>query len=559
MKIKFTKKGKIVLFVILGIIVLGSGGYLLWRVLQPETVAPGDSEAGGSYVYDCVFNCTGANPDTCYCECTDGVWVAVPCERENDDTTLKELCVGNSSISNCYQACEACGHGEEPPPGGGCTSGSQCTNKCYWPEVAYCNSSGSCVCRQYDSFSNPSCGISTPCTPECPTGYERTCPSGSTCTTTKAECSGKCPDCDNLYYNKITCYKPESTEENICEDSSWITKPSGTYESCQGIVASVEALDDDGVQESSISVKVNGQSKTGYKLSGTKGNIAITYEFSESDCSEPGEYAIIFTWKDGLGNSGSDCSLNTSFIIAEEGEPYCGDGMLVEGEQCELGNPTGYTCLWDDCNQESCICPEEQENPDWTIIKTGAGQCIEEEGETYAKTIYSITVTNIGDGEGSIDKIVDQPDIKILEEYINDISDSGIYATGLITWDLETEEEIFDSQESKSFTYYTLIPQESYGTYENTVTAYPTEGDNFSDDEDIDLQCEIEEEEEPVIPQTGIFDTVISKLLLGVILILLGINWPNISQTLMKLNYSVKEGVSERRTKRFERKVAKKK
>ena len=579
MNIKLTKNGRIVLFVILGILVLGSGGYLLWRVLQPETVAPEDSEAGTAIVGPCnnYDYCTDDKigvPGSCdsgagmcaRCQCQDGVWIRV---------CLK-------SGQNCSAACNECGHSSQPPPTG-CTSGSQCKNKCYWPNVAYCDSSGQCVCKRYDSFSNPACGTNTPCSPTCPTGYGKTCPSGATCTTTtEVECNSKCPECNNLYYNKITCYKPD--EIGVCEGSSWLEQPSGTYTSCSGIVAKVEATDPDGIG-TNISVKVNGQSKTGYTTASTTSGTSITYEFSESDCTEPGEYSISFTWNDSKGNSGDDCTLNTSFTIAQEDEPYCGDGIkqsneicdpnaqgsdsqctnnigetvdctndctcptvstcgdgvLVDTEQCELGNPTGYTCTWDSCNQETCLC-EEQQNPDWTISKTGAQQCIEEGEETYSKAIYSITITNVGEGEGSIDKIVDELDDKVLETYVNDISDNGIYNAGLITWDLEGDNEIFSPEESLTLSYYIKVPATSFGIYQNTVTAYPTEGDEFSDDESVNLTCEI--------PQTGIFDSIILKISLGIILILLGANWS-------KINYSVNETVSDTRIKRFERKIKK--
>lgn len=45
MAIRISKDIKIILFIVLGILVLGGGGYLLWRVNQEETVAPEDSEA----------------------------------------------------------------------------------------------------------------------------------------------------------------------------------------------------------------------------------------------------------------------------------------------------------------------------------------------------------------------------------------------------------------------------------------------------------------------------------------------------------------------------------
>jgi hypothetical protein len=201
------------------------------------------------------------------------------------------------------------------------------------------------------------------------------------------------------------------------------------------------------------------------------------------------------------------------------------------------------------------LCPEVQENPDWTITKEGIGECIVESGVTYAKGTYTITVTNVGEGEGSIDKIVDELDEKVLEEYLNEISNGGAYVSRIITWDLEGEEETFSPEESMQFTYYIKIPQEDYGIYRNTVTAYPIQGDNFTADKSLDLTCDIVEKEE--IPQTGIFDNVVNRIVLGVIFILLGLNWGSVTNTILKLNYSRKEYLSDQRMKRFERKVVK--
>jgi hypothetical protein len=174
---------------------------------------------------------------------------------------------------------------------------------------------------------------------------------------------------------------------------------------------------------------------------------------------------------------------------------------------------------------------------------------------TYAKGTYTITVTNVGEGEGSIDKIVDELDEKVLEEYLNEISNGGAYTSRIITWDLEGEEETFSPEESMQFTYYIKIPQEDYGIYRNTVTAYPIQGDNFIADKSLDLTCDIVEKEE--IPQTGIFDNVVNRIILGVIFILLGSNWGSVTNTILKLNYSRKEYLSDQRMKRFERKVVK--
>ena len=566
MKIAITKKGKIVLFVILGIIVLGSGGYLLWRVLQTETVAPTDSDAGGD---------SGDDTDGDYCcrfKCCDGTWIKIERTCTEEDPGNTNLCTTND-IDNADMESSCVNHGGY--------------NNCDEDETPIVK----CSCQSWAD------GCGTNCTFPSGTQAKVDAAAASSCSAkiamcyiqtgeTKIEdygpshpCYGKISQCNNPY-------APNPCTTNTCTGSAWIKEPSGTYSSCSGIIASVDATDPDGIG-TNISVKVNGQSRTGYTTASTTSGTSIVYEFSESDCTEPGEYNISFTWDDSKGASSDDCTLTTSFTIVEETEPYCGDGIkqsdeicdpnaegsdaqctnnigetvdcasdctcptaqtcgdgiLVDGEQCELGNPTGYICTWDTCNQTTCIC-EEQQNPDWTISKTGAEQCIEEGEETYAKATYSITVTNVGEGEGSIDKIVDELDDKVLEAYLNDISGNGVYASGLITWDLEGDDEILSPDESLTLTYYIKVPADSFGIYQNIATAYPTEGDEFSDDESVTLTCNI--------PQTGIFDSILVRISVGVVLILLGMNWS-------KINYSVNETISNTRIKKFERKVAKKK
>jgi hypothetical protein len=386
---------------------------------------------------------------------------------------------------------------------------------------------------------------------------------------------------------------------NTCEGGNWENPLSDSYEygaSINPIV--INTTDKDGLGQ--VTLTVNGVTidectvDVGGGISAS--NVGVTcYEKDGTDINiyldpgqqniAPGTYNIDISWKDGAGIGGNNCQLEDTFTIneqpvscgdgnldqgeeCEDGDPSgvsctwsecnqdsclcpdepdeeCGDGILTEGEQCELGNPTGYQCLWDQCNQTSCVC-EEQENPDWTITKTASEECIEEGGETYAKATYTITITNVGEGEGTIDKIEDTLDEKVLEEYLNEISNQGAYASGIITWDLEGEDEIFSSEESMQFTYYIQVPDDAFGTYENTATAYPGQGDTFSDDESIELICQTAQE----IPETGIFDSVIARIAAGIVLILIGLNWS-------KLNYTVNEMVSDRRIKKFERKVAK--
>jgi hypothetical protein len=573
MNIKLTKTERIILFVILGILVLGSGGFLIWRVTREETVAPEEGEAveqkcgeeptwyqfnrlpttigpikeGGTVVlyyknllshehrpqlvfsYEDSFGATQTES------------IRIPTldsnRRAKVITDIKIPPGGTLTLTGLY----------DTPPSSDAAWGWESPNS-----DQTCGSGLLGPPRQCIPYSkiNVSADISWA------QNDDETEILSTQCWADSKEWVG---DYDFEDYFLQIGYIP--LEENICEGGEWINKPSGQYEYGTTLnPITVRNTDPDGL--GAVTVTLNGSNiiqcgtVVGTTCYSTNGNdIKLFIDPGIQDIT-PDTYDLTVSWKDGKGVGGSNCTLSTSFVILEEQrEPSCGDGILDQGEECELGDPNGYSCLWSECNQNTCTCPEVQENPDWTITKEGVGECVVESGITYAKGTYTITVTNIGEGEGSIDKVVDKLDIKVKETYLKDISDAGIYEASLITWDFEGEDEIFSSNESKQLTYYIKIPQEDYGTYRNTVTAYPTEGDNFTADKSLDLTCDIVEKEE--IPQTGIFDSVVNKIILGIIFILLGLNWGSVTDTILKFNYSRKEYLSDRRMKKFERKVVK--
>ncbi len=144
-------------------------------------------------------------------------------------------------------------------------------------------------------------------------------------------------------------------------------------------------------------------------------------------------------------------------------------------------------------------------------------------GKNYGKADYTVTVTNVGDGEGSIDKVVDKLDSKVLQEYVKEISNSGVYSLNTIIWDLQGEDEVFSPQENLKLTYSIQIPQEAFGIYQNTVTAYPRGGEDISDDARVEFTYDEEiPEKPPIVPQTGVLDTVLGRVTLGVSFIFLG-------------------------------------
>jgi hypothetical protein len=439
-----------------------------------------------------------------------------------------------------------------------CYAGSDCP-ACEYPNVGFCVS-GECKCLIWSTTGMPQpcedTGDTFTCNATCPSGkIECSSSTEEGCTEVRKDCT--CSVCKNKSYDTIYC-KDAPEEENICEGKTNLETPSGTYTYCQkDIAARVEATDPDDI--SNISVTLNSTTltqcgsnptETCYQTNDTTNGTSIIVNINEYECLDSGDYTINIDWEDGLGNEGSECTYTASFTIDEPPvDAICGDGILgnTPGEQCELGDLGD--CTWDVCNHTTCTCPST--NPDWSITKVGVESCVEVEETVEGKATYTITVRNIGDAQGNIDRVVDVLDSKVLEGYIFNISGDGTYSSGQITWDLEGEDEIFSVDETQTFTYYIQVPSTGFGTYENTVTAYPSEGDSFSAEEEVDIDCDIPDEP-PVVPETGLFDSSLAKIVAGFVLITIGFSWN-------KINYSVKEYVSDQRIKRFENKVAKKK
>jgi len=497
-KIHITKKGKIWMLAVLMLILAGSGGYLLWRVNQDDTVAPTDSEAGQSYNGICnychICNATQATgKPTCTLR-ADGLY---DCPNDDCCNSSTITCGDNAVIRKNpnisrtdAKFCTNCNHSapESNVVVGDvqCNVGSQCTKKCYWPEVAYCNGDGTCSCK---SGSSNGCTDTEPqCTPTC-----------------ASECSARCGGCDNLYYvAKLNC------DTNTCDSGAWVTKPTGTYAYCDNIAYSATATDSDGIDETSISVKLNTVSRVNVakNTSGTSTTISETLS-SATNCLAPGSYTLAMDWKDTKAATSTNCALSTTFTVSEE--------VL---------------------------------NPDWEFTKGVVEKCIDENTENPTSQLtYTITLRNIGAGVGTITKIVDALDSKILQTYISNISDSGAYSEGDITWTLA--DQTFDSQESRTYTYTVTIPKDQFGTYTNVVTAYPSTGENLIAHAEVLADCMID------VPDTGLLDSTTAKITLGVIFILFGLNFNRVMNLTKKLSISMNDISDERRKKNFEKKVVK--
>lgn len=199
----------------------------------------------------------------------------------------------------------------------------------------------------------------------------------------------------------------------------------------------------------------------------------------------------------------------------------CGDGKLTTGEQCELGNPSGNSCLWSspECDQVSCICSIKS---NLIIKKSAVEECIDEGTENpKSELTYVITITNRGTTTQQVTKVRDVLDSKILENGIEPtgITSPGAYSAGKILWSYATTPLSIGAGRSKSFTYKVIIDKDSFGTYSNVATMTKSDGTTMQASANITADCIIEDTE---IPETGIFDSTLGRIGAGVVLLILG-------------------------------------
>jgi len=293
----------------------------------------------------------------------------------------------------------------------------------------------------------------------------------------------------------------EEVSDPVCDGGEWNSggKPLGVYPYCSEIDFSFDAWDSDGVDKDSIAVKVNEDfrvsiSKTTIETGDKRIRVEDTLS-TETSCLEPGEYSIDAEWADKEGATGPQCTLTTTFTVLEE-----------------------------------------IKNPDWDITKTVVEFCIDENTENPKSRLeYTITIENKGEGVGEIISVTDMLDEKVLEEYLESVSNDGIFEDGSIVWNFGEQGLEFESGQTTTLTHSYIVPDDAFGSYENTVEAVPTEGETLIANASITADCVIlepEEEEEvvvdeeqPTVPETGIFDEVQSSVLVGLVLLLLGFTW----------------------------------
>ena len=316
-------------------------------------------------------------------------------------------------------------------------------------------------------------------------------------------------------------------DPNVCDSGAWIESPPETITLGTEFTVSGYGEDSDGIDPTSVSIAVDGE--TVGSVDASVDNVDATktnWDYTVSGLEE-GDHTVTVTWKDTEGLGGSDCTLTSSFSVEEV--------------------PT---------------------NPDWEIEKTGEPVCIEGVTDDLDKVeiVYVITVTNTGDGNGSIVSIVDTLDSKVEDSFVIDefLSTGGEYTDGVITWNFIGSDAIFDPGESKMYQYKLVIPRANFGGYGNTVLATPTEGDPFSTSLDIQVTANL--------VQTGLFDEASKKIVVGFSFLAVGMlymkfdfvrfAWSGVEGGKLKIVRGIKKGRKKRifsLRERFEKRVVKNK
>lgn len=504
------KKTNIIILSIFTLILLGSGIFLLWRVNQEETVAPEDSEAGcpSGYSYKSM------GPDDCNLMASNQKCM---------------YCVDNNwtnSMKGCYKSgpCKA---------GIGWISYKEPVKK---------------------SDPTPNCGTE-------PTGYSFN----------KAPTSNIGPFPEDgtvvLYFKNLLTveYRPLLTFKDANDQTYSIKIPALDGNNRARVVTEMEV--------------------------------------------KAGEYITLVQSDDDMNNGNPSCAptagppyLSWGWIAPSGGT--CGSGLQgPPGGIANFGKPSvasdvtwaqsfGYDIVgkgsqcWADWRewpgdydfndyflQISYEPLAEVLTPDWVITKNAAEVCLNEDTETPTSEIsYTVSILNQGQAEGYIDKIVDQLDTKVLDEYISNVTEGGVVSEGTISWELETDDETFLPDQEKTYTYTLSIPFADFGQYENIVTATTRDGDTIQATKTMTADCEMTPEEEEVIvedlPETGLFGDSEKPLVAGIALIFLGFAWnlfgsklllltTSIPDTYQKTKKTIQYQKSEQRRKKFEKKVVK--
>jgi hypothetical protein len=509
MAIKLSRKGIIILVVLLIVLIAGGvGGYLAWKVNNEANLGNTDSSAGG----------TGTPPG---CSCTQAKMTCGDC---NPATGLKTCsCPGNA---NC--GTKVCTN----------PSGTPTTSRCHCCDGEWVidTRSGSCgtpkICDSHGGLNNckPKTNNACTCTSYANCGVDCKFPDGTQQKVNAAaagSCGKKMAFCDidadgnttvsirdpgNCWAQRNVCKNPtaeETCNPGVCQSDCGTGCPTGL--SCTGgkCVNPTCPTDADCTCNPGACQKACGTGcPTGLTCSG---NICINAECpGDADCVCPPPVV----------GCNTTCTTNA---------------------QCATVNP-GYQCVSGKCRNTACPTATNcQCNAAWTINKTASVACINENTPQVAsKVTYSVAITFNSNGQtGTIGKVTDTftaSPVPVQASWISGIDNGGVVSgNGLVTWNLVGAAQNFTGGQTRTFSFVMTVPGAPYnaetdtspqfGTYSNSVFADVLTPDATKDlnvDRTILVGCRV--------PSTGLFDSVISKTILAILLLIVGILYFTVDQ-----------------------------
>jgi hypothetical protein len=299
----------------------------------------------------------------------------------------------------------------------------------------------------------------------------------------KCSCQGGVPDVPD-------------TPANTCEGGA-LTSPATGVKGTIGepITISGNAFDADGINKTAIDVTVDGtvvgqatatdacpsgNSSVCTSVGSAKKPVVWSYSFTPTKES----HDISVAWKDLEGKGGAACTKSTT-----------------------LASSTKVVT-----------------SADWSLSSSAAALSCQNTGGSNVSAVasYTITVGNVGDGEGTLSRVEAVLDDAVQESFIltEEISPSATVAGNVITWNLSGSGASFAAGASKTYTFALDVPKASYGDFTHEVTVVP------SGDSPVEVEQTVSNTilctETGEVPETAIFDSALGQIVFSVALISLG-------------------------------------
>jgi hypothetical protein len=264
-----SKDKKIYIFAGIGILVVAATGFLLWRINQDEQLSSEESEAketvvcGGQCVND--SDCIGWDDGDGNVECKQGV---------------------TPHVCQIYE----------------CPSGYE-----IGPSKCACIPSGGLACGEYGCAIDEDCAGGSDTDPDA----EFECANRADGNVSKQQCVRmKCPTGYEIGEDKCSCVYSVA---NTCEGGGWTRSPSSFAED-ESYTISGYGEDADGIDSSSIDVKIDGTSISSYKISKEADDTRTDWSTTLSGLSA-GTHTVVVTWEDSEGEGGDDCTVSSTFTV----------------------------------------------------------------------------------------------------------------------------------------------------------------------------------------------------------------------------------------------------